>query len=110
MIISQELKAAEDPEFETFYTKNILLNEGNTTLEWLSKIKLMKIISSQKRYCQEVILCDRTKFKGPVKNKSCYHPLTFNPVGLNRPRREPVKEKMLQFWPKPCRKIKPEIG
>ena len=58
MIISQELKAAEDPEFETFYTKNILLNEGNTTLEWLSKIKLMKIISSQKRYCQEVILCE----------------------------------------------------
>ena len=26
--ISQELKAAEDPEFETFYRKNILLNEG----------------------------------------------------------------------------------
>jgi len=26
--ISQELKAAEDPEFETFYTKNLLLNEG----------------------------------------------------------------------------------
>jgi photosystem II P680 reaction center D2 protein len=26
--ISQELKAAEDPEFETFYTKNVLLNEG----------------------------------------------------------------------------------
>jgi photosystem II P680 reaction center D2 protein len=26
--LSQELKAAEDPEFETFYTKNILLNEG----------------------------------------------------------------------------------
>ena len=25
---SQELKAAKDPEFETFYTKNILLNEG----------------------------------------------------------------------------------
>jgi photosystem II P680 reaction center D2 protein len=25
---SQELRAAEDPEFETFYTKNILLNEG----------------------------------------------------------------------------------
>jgi photosystem II P680 reaction center D2 protein len=22
------LRAAEDPEFETFYTKNILLNEG----------------------------------------------------------------------------------
>ncbi|MGF1588413.1 MAG: photosystem II D2 protein (photosystem q(a) protein) [Pleurocapsa sp.] len=26
--ISQELRAAEDPGFETFYTKNILLNEG----------------------------------------------------------------------------------
>ena len=26
--VSQELKAAEDPEFETFYTKNLLLNEG----------------------------------------------------------------------------------
>ena len=26
--ISQELKGGEDPEFETFYTKNILLNEG----------------------------------------------------------------------------------
>ena len=25
--ISQELKAAEDPEFETFYTKNILYKE-----------------------------------------------------------------------------------
>ena len=25
--VSQELKASEDPEFETFYTKNILLNE-----------------------------------------------------------------------------------
>jgi photosystem II P680 reaction center D2 protein len=26
--VSQELRTAEDPEFETFYTKNILLNEG----------------------------------------------------------------------------------
>ncbi|KAF4400816.1 hypothetical protein G4B88_004359 [Cannabis sativa] len=26
--LSQEIRAAEDPEFETFYTKNILLNEG----------------------------------------------------------------------------------
>jgi len=25
--VSQEIRAAEDPEFETFYTKNILLNE-----------------------------------------------------------------------------------
>ncbi|KAF1879738.1 hypothetical protein Lal_00039751 [Lupinus albus] len=26
--VSQEIRAAEDHEFETFYTKNILLNEG----------------------------------------------------------------------------------
>jgi photosystem II P680 reaction center D2 protein len=26
--VSQEVKAARDPEFETFYTKNNLLNEG----------------------------------------------------------------------------------
>ncbi|RZC68913.1 hypothetical protein C5167_032126 [Papaver somniferum] len=26
--VSQEIRAAEDPEFETFYIKNILLNEG----------------------------------------------------------------------------------
>jgi photosystem II P680 reaction center D2 protein len=26
--VSQEIRAAEDPEFETFYSKNILLNEG----------------------------------------------------------------------------------
>ena len=26
--VSQELKASEDPKFETFYTKHILLNEG----------------------------------------------------------------------------------
>ncbi|GAV80812.1 LOW QUALITY PROTEIN: Photo_RC domain-containing protein, partial [Cephalotus follicularis] len=26
--VSQEIRAAKDPEFETFYTKNILLNEG----------------------------------------------------------------------------------
>jgi photosystem II P680 reaction center D2 protein len=26
--VSQEIRAAQDPEYETFYTKNILLNEG----------------------------------------------------------------------------------
>jgi photosystem II P680 reaction center D2 protein len=26
--VSQEIRAAEDPESKTFYTKNILLNEG----------------------------------------------------------------------------------
>ena len=26
--VSQEIRAAEDPEFETFYTKNHLLDEG----------------------------------------------------------------------------------
>jgi len=31
--VSQEIRAAEDPEFETFYTKNILLNEGIRALD-----------------------------------------------------------------------------
>ena len=34
--VSQEIRAAEDPEFETFYTKNILLNEGLRT--WLAPV------------------------------------------------------------------------
>jgi photosystem II P680 reaction center D2 protein len=52
--ISQELKAAEDPEFETFYTKNLLLNEG-IRLGWLYKINHMKTFSSQQKFFQEVI-------------------------------------------------------
>ncbi|KAJ0565231.1 Photosystem II D2 protein [Helianthus annuus] len=31
-LVSQEIRAAEDPEFETFYTKNILLNEYTTKI------------------------------------------------------------------------------
>lgn len=47
--ISQELKAAEDPEFETFYTKNILVPPIWHSMKayvfgWLSKINHMKII------------------------------------------------------------------
>jgi photosystem II P680 reaction center D2 protein len=34
--ISQEIRAAEDPEFETFYTKNLLLNEGIRA--WMSDL------------------------------------------------------------------------
>ena len=34
--VSQEIRAAEDPEFETFYTKNILLNEGLRA--WLAPV------------------------------------------------------------------------
>ena len=32
--VSQEIRASEDPEFETFYTKNILLNEGLRATGW----------------------------------------------------------------------------
>jgi photosystem II P680 reaction center D2 protein len=32
--ISQEIRAAEDPEFETLYTKNIILNESIPT--WMA--------------------------------------------------------------------------
>jgi hypothetical protein len=31
------LKAAEDPEFETFYAKNILLNARDTSLDGCSR-------------------------------------------------------------------------
>ena len=34
--VSQELRSAEDPEFETFYTKNILLNEG--LRNWMAQV------------------------------------------------------------------------
>ncbi|HHP7243977.1 MAG TPA: photosystem II D2 protein (photosystem q(a) protein) [Elainellaceae cyanobacterium] len=34
--VSQEIRAAEDPEFETFYTKNILLNEG--VRSWMAEL------------------------------------------------------------------------
>jgi photosystem II P680 reaction center D2 protein len=34
--VSQEIRAAEDPEFESFYTKNILLNNG--LREWMMTI------------------------------------------------------------------------
>ena len=34
--VSQEIRAAEDPSYETFYTKNILLNEGLRA--WLAPV------------------------------------------------------------------------
>ncbi|KAL0532938.1 hypothetical protein IC582_031081 [Cucumis melo] len=47
--VSQEIRAAEDPEFETFYTKNILLNEG-IRAGWRLKISLMKTLYSLRRF------------------------------------------------------------
>ncbi|KAJ3677835.1 hypothetical protein LUZ61_021382 [Rhynchospora tenuis] len=47
--VSQEIRAAEDPEFETFYTKNILLNEG-IVLGWRLRISLMKTLYSLRRF------------------------------------------------------------
>ncbi|KAL9992952.1 putative photosystem II [Helianthus debilis subsp. tardiflorus] len=47
--VSQEIRVAEDPEFETFYTKNILLNEGIRA--WMQlKISLMKTLYSMRRF------------------------------------------------------------
>ena len=50
--VSQEIHAVEDPKFETFYTKNILLNEGihSFMLGWRLKISLMKILYSLRRF------------------------------------------------------------
>ena len=34
--VSQEIRAAQDPEYETFYTKNVLLNEG--VRAWMAEV------------------------------------------------------------------------
>jgi photosystem II P680 reaction center D2 protein len=48
--VSQEIRAAEDPEFETFYTKNILLNEGLRA--WMAPpTNRTKTSYSLKRFC-----------------------------------------------------------
>ena len=47
--VSQELRAAEDPEFETFYTKNILLNEVFVR-GWPLKTNHMKTSYSLRRF------------------------------------------------------------
>jgi len=47
--VSQELRAAEDPEFETFYTKNILLRAS--VLGWLLRISPMSNSHSLRRSC-----------------------------------------------------------
>jgi photosystem II P680 reaction center D2 protein len=53
--VSQEIRAAEDPEFETFYTKNILLNEGLRA--WMAPpTNPMRSLYSPKRYCHVVTL------------------------------------------------------
>ena len=81
--ISQELKAAEDPEFETFYTKNILLMKVYD-FGWLSNVQdqAHENYKFPEGYCQEVILCEN--------DLKC--------------------SKMLksQFWPKPNRSFSPK--
>ena len=47
--VSQEVRAAEDPEFETFYTKNILLNEGR----WLQPTNHTNDSPSRRKCYQE---------------------------------------------------------
>ncbi|KAH7511692.1 hypothetical protein FEM48_Zijuj12G0003800 [Ziziphus jujuba var. spinosa] len=47
--VSQEIHVVEDPEFETFYTKNILLNEGIRA--WMdAQISLMETLYSLRRF------------------------------------------------------------
>ncbi|KAK4733400.1 hypothetical protein R3W88_007661 [Solanum pinnatisectum] len=48
--ISQEIRAAEDPEFETFYTKNILLNEGIRAWMTAQDQAHEKLIFPEERY------------------------------------------------------------
>ena len=62
--VSQELKAAEHTEFETLYTKNILLNEEIQL--WMAvQDRPMRTFSSQKKYYLEETLYKRTKFVKP---------------------------------------------
>jgi len=49
--VSQELRAGRDPEFETFYTKNQLLNEGIRA--WMSaNDQPMKFFSLPRNFFQ----------------------------------------------------------
>ena len=55
--VSQEIRASEDPEFETFYTKNILLNEGLRA--WMAPVdQPHEPLYFLKKCCQEAMLCD----------------------------------------------------
>ena len=47
--VSQEVRAAEDPEFETFYTKNILLND----MDWLQPTNHTNDSPSRRKCYQE---------------------------------------------------------
>ena len=55
--VSQEIRASEDPEFETFYTKNILLNEG-LRAGWHQLINLTNHLYSLRKFFLEVMLCE----------------------------------------------------
>ena len=49
--VFQEFKATEDPEVETFYTKNILLNEGISL--WMA-VQDQPIFNFRKKFYQKV--------------------------------------------------------
>jgi photosystem II P680 reaction center D2 protein len=61
--VSQEIRAAEDPEFETFYTKNILLNEG-IRAGWPRPTSPTRSLYSPKRYCHVVTLSSNSFIAG----------------------------------------------
>ena len=50
--VSQEIRASEDPEFETFYTKNILLNEGLRAWMILSRPTRTKLCISRGSFAE----------------------------------------------------------
>ena len=47
--VSQEIRAAEDPEFETFYTKNILIERGTDEHGWHQLIQHRRTICLPRR-------------------------------------------------------------
>ena len=53
--VSQEIRASEDPEFETFYTKNILLNERTSCMDNLLDQPGQNFVF-QRKFCRGAML------------------------------------------------------
>ena len=62
--VSQEIRAAEDPEFETFYTKNILIKRRYSCMDGCSRSAYMKNLYSLRRYYHVETLFNEIKVGG----------------------------------------------
>ena len=67
--VSQEIRAAEDPEFETFYTKNILLNEGIRA--WMA---------AQDQPHEQLVFPEEVLPRGNALGRACYSLISYTYV------------------------------